>query len=312
MENAAEFYQIVLEQARRRIVGREGIIRNILVVLLARGHVLLEGVPGLAKTLIANTMADILGMSFRRVQFTPDLLPADITGTNIYNQKEGDFTFVQGPVFTNFLLCDEINRAPPKTQAALLEAMQERQCSIENVTHPLPDPFFVIATQNPIEQSGVYPLPEAQIDRFSVRLLMSTPSFRQELHILQLKRADLFPSVKPVADASMIHKLQAQIELGVQVSDQILQYIAQIVSNTREIDALALGGSPRASIALFSLSKVAAAIAGRDYVQPDDVKSLVFPVLNHRLILRPEAALGGSVDVPHLLDGIMKRSEIVL
>ncbi|MHA2499565.1 MAG: AAA family ATPase, partial [Candidatus Hodarchaeales archaeon] len=143
MENVAEFYQIVLEQARRRIVGREGIIRNILVVLLARGHVLLEGVPGLAKTLIANTMADILGMSFRRVQFTPDLLPADITGTNIYNQKQGDFTFVQGPVFTNFLLCDEINRAPPKTQAALLEAMQERQCSIENVTHPLPDPFFV-------------------------------------------------------------------------------------------------------------------------------------------------------------------------
>ncbi|MFX0114463.1 MAG: AAA family ATPase [Candidatus Hodarchaeota archaeon] len=312
MNDVAMFYQTVLEQVRRRIVGREGIVRNVMVVLLARGHVLLEGVPGLAKTLLASTLAEILGMSFRRAQFTPDLLPADITGTNIFDQKSTDFKFVPGPVFTNFLLCDEINRAPPKTQAALLEAMQERQASVEGVTHPLPNPFFVIATQNPIEQSGVYPLPEAQIDRFSVRLLMSPPDYRQELHILQLKRADLFPSVKQVGDSAMILKLQAQVESGVHVSDQILEYIAQIVSQTRTIDALALGGSPRASIALLNLSKVVAAINERDYVQPDDIKSLVFPVLNHRLILRPEAALGGSVDVAHLLDGIIRKSEVVL
>jgi MoxR-like ATPase len=312
VNEVAMFYQTVLEQVRRRIVGREGIIRNVMVVLLARGHVLLEGVPGLAKTLLASTLAEVLGMSFRRAQFTPDLLPADITGTNIFDQKSTDFKFVPGPVFTNFLLCDEINRAPPKTQAALLEAMQEKQASVEGVTHPLPDPFFVIATQNPIEQSGVYPLPEAQIDRFSVRLLMSPPDYRQELHILQLKRADLFPSVKQVGDSAMILKLQAQVESGVHVSDQILEYIAQIVSQTRTIDALALGGSPRASIALLNLSKVVAAINERDYVQPDDVKSLVFPVLNHRLILRPEAALGGAVDVANLLDGIIRKSEVVL
>ncbi|MFQ5980565.1 MAG: AAA family ATPase [Candidatus Heimdallarchaeota archaeon] len=312
MDNVADFYEIVHEQVRRRIVGREGIIRNVMVVLLARGHVLLEGVPGLAKTLIASTLADILGMSFRRAQFTPDLLPADITGANVYNQKEGEFTFVPGPVFTNFLLCDEINRAPPKTQAALLEAMQEKQTSIEGVTRPLPEPFFVIATQNPIEQSGVYPLPEAQIDRFSIRLIMSPPAYRQELHILQLKRADLYPAVKQVGDSAMIQKFQAQIESGIKVSDQILEYIAQIVTQTRTIDALALGGSPRASIALLSLSKVVAALQRRDYVQPDDVKSLVFPVLNHRLILRPEAALGGSVNVAQLLEGIIRKSEVVL
>ena len=305
-----EFYESVLSEVQKRIVGKDYVVELILSAMLASGHVLLEGVPGIAKTYMASTLSEILGLDFNRVQFTPDLLPADITGTNVYNQKESAFEFIEGPIFTNFLLCDEINRAPPKTQAALLESMQERQVTSDGVTRKLSDPFIVLATQNPIEQSGVYPLPEAQLDRFMMRIMMATPQPHHEFEMLKMKREQMIAPVNQVSTMKEVLAMRDSIN-SIKISDEVLQYISNIVTSTRKIDALALGASPRASLALMSLSRAKAALQGREYVQPDDVKSLVFPVLNHRLILSPEAELS-RVSVNNLITQMIKRSEVII
>ena len=308
--DVAELYEKILEQTRRRIVGNADIVEIIFLALIAGGHVLVEGIPGVAKTLIAQTIAETLGLDFKRVQFTPDLMPSDITGVSIFNQKTREFEFKQGPVFCNFLLCDEINRAPPKTQSALLEALQEKQATIDGVKHTLPDPFFVVATQNPIEQAGTYPLPEAQIDRFMIRVIMGAPKLEQELAMLELKNADFLAEIETVAKAEDI-KLAMELVPTIKISKEILEYIARIVLKTRELESIELGASPRASLALMQLSKARAAIHGRDYVQPDDVKALVHPVLNHRLILTHEAEID-NITVDAVITEIVESVQIVL
>ncbi len=305
-----ELGETILQEMKKRIIGNERILELILETMLARGHVLLEGVPGIAKSYMAATLGEVLGMDHKRIQFTPDLMPADITGSSIYSPKDQEFTFIPGPVFTNILLCDEISRAPPKTQAALLEAMQEKQVSVEGKSYPLPDPFFVIATQNPIEQVGVYPLPEAQLDRFMVKLLVSLPTFVEELSLLKSKRKEFVPKVEPVTSAKEILEIQNLIET-VEISDQVLEYIASLVVRTRFVEALALGGSPRASLALMSMSRARAALHGRSYVEPDDIKFLFFHVMNHRLILTPQAEVE-QIPITQIIESILRESEVVV
>ncbi|WP_048810975.1 AAA family ATPase [Thermococcus gammatolerans] len=280
----------VLGEVKKAIVGKDEVLRLILTTILADGHILLEDLPGLAKTLMAKSFARALGVEFRRVQFTPDLLPSDILGVSIFNQKTLEFEFKRGPVFTNVLLADEINRAPPKTQSALLEAMQERQVTIEGNTYELPKPFIVIATQNPIEQEGTYPLPEAQLDRFLVRLRVGYPSKEEEIEILRrrMERKKEEVDIHPVTTPEEVVEMQRAIE-DVYVSDAILEYITDIVTATRENKKeIEVGASPRGSLALLKLSRAYAALNGRDYVIPDDVKAVAVPALSHRLILKRE------------------------
>jgi len=301
----------IMEEMKKRIVGNESVIELMFASLLSEGHVLLEGVPGIAKTLMASTLADTIKMGFKRIQFTSDLMPADITGGNIYERETSSFTFIEGPVFTNILLTDEINRSPPKTQSALLEAMQEKQVSAGKTTYKLPEPFMVIATQNPIESTGVYPLPEAQIDRFLVKIPVYPPSLQGEVDMLLKKREKMFADVDSVTTKSKILKLVTEIKKDVTVSNQILEYIAKLVLATRSIPSLALGASPRGSIALLSLSRSIAAIRGRDFVEPDDIKSIFFPVMNHRLILSPEAEIE-QVRVTEIIQNILSEVEVVI
>ncbi|ASJ09823.1 magnesium chelatase [Thermococcus sp. P6] len=280
----------VLEEVKKAIVGKDEVLKLILTTVLANGHVLLEDLPGLAKTLMARSFAAALGAGFRRVQFTPDLLPGDILGVSVFNQKTLEFEFRKGPIFTNVLLADEINRAPPKTQSALLEAMQERQVTVEGRTYPLEKPFIVVATQNPIEQEGTYPLPEAQLDRFLVRLRVGYPGKMDEIEILRRRMARKKEDVdiRPVLTAEEVVEMQRAVE-DVYVSDAILEYITDIVIATRENrKEIEVGASPRGSLALLRLSRAYAAIQGRDYVIPDDVKAVAVPALSHRLILRRE------------------------
>jgi len=280
----------VLGEVKKAIVGKDEVLRLILTTILADGHILLEDLPGLAKTLMAKSFARALGVEFRRVQFTPDLLPSDILGVSIFNQKTLEFEFKKGPVFTNVLLADEINRAPPKTQSALLEAMQERQVTVEGNTYELPKPFIVIATQNPIEQEGTYPLPEAQLDRFLVRLRVGYPSREEEMEILRrrMERKKEEVDVRPVTTPKEVVEMQRAIE-DVYVSDAILEYITDIVTATREDKKeIEVGASPRGSLALLKLSRAYAALNGRDYVIPDDIKAVAVPALSHRLILKRE------------------------
>ncbi|EEB73379.1 methanol dehydrogenase regulatory protein [Thermococcus sp. AM4] len=280
----------VLGEVKKAIVGKDEVLRLILTTILADGHILLEDLPGLAKTLMAKSFARALGVEFRRVQFTPDLLPSDILGVSIFNQKTLEFEFKKGPVFTNVLLADEINRAPPKTQSALLEAMQERQVTVEGNTYELPKPFIVIATQNPIEQEGTYPLPEAQLDRFLVRLRVGYPSREEEMEILRrrMERKKEEVDVRPVTTPKEVVEMQRAIE-DVYVSDAILEYITDIVTATREDKKeIEVGASPRGSLALLKLSRAYAALNGRDYVIPDDIKAIAVPALSHRLILKRE------------------------
>ncbi len=301
----------ILEEIHQRVVGLDFAIQNILACFFANGHVLLEGVPGIAKSMMAYSLAEILGLDFKRIQFTPDLMPGDITGVSVFNMKTQEFSFIKGPVFSNILLCDEINRAPPKTQSALLEAMQERQVSHEGITYRLPEPFLVIATQNPIEQAGVYPLPEAQLDRFLIRQLIPYPNKPSELKMLQLKRKqDLLP-VRTLSTPEEILKIQQFVRQEVLVSEKILEYIVNLMRKTREHYGLTLGGSPRASISLMTASQARAALAGRDYVEPDDVKQLFFPVVNHRMILSPETEMD-KVPVLQIVDNILKSTEVIL
>ncbi len=289
LESVHEQSGRVLDEVERAIVGKRDALELVLMGFLADGHVLLEDYPGLAKTLAARSFAQVLSMRFNRVQFTPDLMPSDVTGSSIWNQRESDFEFRPGPIFTNLLLGDEINRAPPKTQAALLEAMQERQATIEGVTHALGPPFLVIATQNPIEYEGTYPLPEAQLDRFLLRTAFGYPSRDDEVEVLdrRIGRQEDEIALEPLVDRETLIEMQRTVET-VHVSDSVRGYCVDIVGATRESHATAVGASPRGSLALIKLARARAAIQGRDYVLPDDVKAVAVPALAHRLVLRPE------------------------
>lgn len=302
----------ITEEMQNRVVGLDFAIKNVLTSFFASGHVLLEGVPGTAKSMMASSLAEIIGLDFTRIQFTPDLMPGDITGVSVFNTKSSEFQFMKGPVFSNIVLCDEISRAPPKTQSALLEAMQERQISHEGITHSLPDPFLVIATQNPIEQAGVYPLPEAQLDRFLIRQIIPYPSREAEIRMLKLKqKQDLLP-VNVLTDGTTILKIQQYIRSEVLVSEKIIEYIINLIRKTREHYGLTLGASPRAAISLMTIAQAKAAISGgRDYVEPDDIKQLFFSVVNHRLILSPETEMD-KVPVVQIVDNILKSTEVVL
>jgi MoxR-like ATPase len=301
----------IVEEMQKRVVGLDFAIRNVLTSFFASGHVLLEGVPGTAKSMMASSLAEIIGLDFTRIQFTPDLMPGDITGVSVFNASSSEFQFIKGPVFSNIVLCDEISRAPPKTQSALLEAMQERQISHEGITHKLPNPFLVIATQNPIEQAGVYPLPEAQLDRFLIRQIIPYPSRAAEIRMLKLKqKQDLLP-VNVLTDGTTILKIQNYIRSEVLVSEKIIEYITNLIRKTREHYGLTLGASPRAAISLMTIAQAKAAILGRDYVEPDDIKQLFFPVVNHRLILSPETEMD-KVPLVQIVDNILKSTEVVL
>jgi MoxR-like ATPase len=279
----------ILAELEKAVIGKRDALELILLGVLADGHVLIEDYPGLAKTLAARSLASVTSIDFARVQFTPDLMPADVTGSSIYNQRESEFEFRPGPIFTNLLLADEINRAPPKTQAALLEAMQERQVTIEGVTHQLARPFLVLATQNPIEYEGTYPLPEAQLDRFLLRVSFGYPSRSDEWEVLsrRLERREDEVELNPVVDGQTLLALQAAIE-DVHVSDAIGTYIVDLVTATRTSTSTTVGASPRGSLAVLKLARCKAALAGRDFVTPEDVKAVAVPGLAHRLMLKPE------------------------
>ena len=286
--------QAIGTEVQKVIIGKAHVIDNVLVNILSNGNLLFEDYPGLAKTLMTNTFADALGCDFKRVQFTPDLLPADITGTNIYDAKKGEFTFKPGPIFCNLLLSDEINRAPPKTQAALLAAMQEKQVTIGTVTHKLPAPFLTMATQNPVEQEGTYPLPEAQLDRFMFKMSVGYPSRSDEDEILsrRIARKKDAVEVETITDPARVVAMQQAIE-DVYVDPAVRMYMVEIVTQTREHNQVLVGSSPRGSQALLKTSRAAAAMRGRDFVTPDDVKSIANLAIAHRLILKPEHQIKG-------------------
>jgi len=292
--SVAEIGSSLLDAVETAIVGKRRVLERVLWALLGDGHLLIEDVPGLAKTLIAKSFAAGLGLSFRRVQFTPDLLPADITGTYVFERKTGEFVLRRGPVFTNVLLADEINRAPPKTQSALLEAMQERQATLEGETFRLDRPFFVMATQNPIEHEGTYSLPEAQVDRFLLKIDVGYPTREEEIEILQRRRTRRSDdaTIEPVTTPDEVLSLQAALE-DVHVDAAVQGYIVDVVTRTRQHNQVEIGASPRGSLALLKVSRARAALAGRDFVTPDDVKAVALPALAHRLILKPDPWIRG-------------------
>jgi len=292
LARAREFAVAVITEVQSVYIGAPEIPELLLTALLAQGHVLLEGVPGVAKTTLVKAFATTLGCGFRRIQFTPDLLPADITGTYVLSPKDGIFQFREGPIFANVVLGDEINRAPAKTQSALLEAMQEQQVTVEGDTRQLPAPFIVLATQNPVEQAGTYPLPEAQIDRFLVRLVIGYPGAKQEKAILA-RFMGTAPTPRAILDPETILEMQSLVRM-VHVEDEILEYCVRLSTFTREHARVFLGASPRASLALLMASRAWALSSGRGYVLPDDVKALAIPVLAHRLVLTPEAEMEGT------------------
>jgi MoxR-like ATPase len=279
----------VLDEIERVVVGKRAALTLILTTVLARGHVLIEDLPGLGKTLIARSFAAALGLDFTRVQFTPDLLPADLLGSTVYDMQSGRFDFRRGPIFTNLLLADEINRTPPKTQAALLEAMAEGQVSIDGVTHPLPQPFIVLATDNPIEYEGTYPLPEAQLDRFAVRLELRYLSESDEALMLRrrLDRGSAEPIVNQVVDAHDLLAMRESVE-QVSVHKDVLHYVVSLAAASRHHPQVAVGASPRAELDLVQLARARALLLGRDYVIPEDIKALAVPAVAHRITLRPE------------------------
>ena len=297
----------VRAEVAKAVVGQDQLVTGLLIALVADGHVLLEGVPGVAKTLLARTVAAALSLSAKRVQFTPDLMPGDVTGSLVYDARTAEFEFREGPVFTNILLADEINRTPPKTQAALLEAMEERQVSVEGRPRLLPTPFLVAATQNPVEYEGTYPLPEAQVDRFLLKLFVSAPDRNAEIELLIRHAAGFNPrdlsAIRPVAglqELAAARKAAAQVR----VSPEVTGYIVDLCRATRQAPSLRLGVSPRGATALLAASRAWAWLAGRDFVIPDDVKALARPALRHRIQLRPEAELEG-VTPEGVLDGLL-------
>ncbi|WP_433531601.1 AAA family ATPase [Micromonospora sp. CA-263727] len=296
-------------EVAKAVVGQDGVVAGLIVALLCRGHVLLEGVPGVAKTLLVRTVAAALDLEARRVQFTPDLMPGDVTGSVVFDSRTAAFTFREGPVFTNLLLADEINRTPPKTQAALLEVMEERQVTVEGERRALPDPFIVAATQNPVEFEGTYPLPEAQLDRFLLKLTVPLPSRDEELGVLRAHHAGFDPrdltaaGVRPVAGVADLAAARAAVG-RVHVAESLLGYVVDLCRATRVTPALELGASPRGTTALLGTAKAWAWLTGRDHVLPDDVKAMARPTLRHRLRLRPEAELEG-VGVDAVLDTVL-------
>ncbi|MEF8873729.1 MAG: MoxR family ATPase [Candidatus Thermoplasmatota archaeon] len=294
IEEVSDICKSLIDEVSKAIVGKKSVLQKTLLGILANGNILFEDYPGLAKTLLSNCFSRTLGCDFKRIQFTPDLLPADITGSFIYDKNSGDFKMRKGPIFTNILLADEVNRAPPKTQAALLEAMQEKQTTIEGETHTLDDPFIVIATQNPIEYEGTYPLPEAQVDRFLLRLDVGYPSAEDEVEILRRRKERKTDDVQinRVIDPETLIDMQEKIE-DVHLDDDIKRYIVNIVQKTRKNKDVEVGSSPRGSLALMKLSMANAAMRGRDYVVPDDVKFITTEALSHRLVLKPGPAIKG-------------------
>ena len=295
-----------LAEVGKVIVGKQEEVKLILASLLAGGHVLLEGVPGVAKTTMAKALASSMSLSFQRIQFTPDLLPSDIVGNYIFNQKTGEFELRQGPIFGNIILADEINRASPKTQSALLEAMQEKQVTIEGNTMKLPSPFMVLATQNPIEFEGTYPLPEAQIDRFLMRLEVGYPTKEETIQMLRKMKGDGSAAVAKIAEEKGIQSMMGMVG-GVNVSDTVVGYITDLVEATRVHPAAKLGCSPRAAIALQSASSAVALMENRDYVIPDDVKRVARPIMAHRIVLKQESVLDG-VTKGSVIDDVLKST----
>ncbi|WP_074407839.1 AAA family ATPase [Aquimarina megaterium] len=294
------------------IVGQQDFIELLIVSLLSNGHVLIEGVPGIAKTVTAKLFAKTLKTDFNRIQFTPDLMPSDVLGTSVLNMKTSDFEFKKGPIFSNMVLIDEINRAPAKTQAALFEVMEERQVTIDGIRYPMDPPFMVLATQNPVEQEGTYALPEAQLDRFLFKIKVDYPTFEDEVNILKThherKTAKPLEMVDPVITPKQLLEFKAKTQ-DVIIEEKILGYIAEIVTKTRTHPHLYLGGSPRASIAVMNASKAFAAINGRDFVTPEDIKKSLFPVLRHRLILSPEREMEGMT-TENVIEMILQSVEI--
>ena len=302
----------IKEQLRKVIIGQEELMDLLIATLFSGGHALVEGVPGIAKTLTAKLLAQSLQVGFSRIQFTPDLMPSDVIGTTVFNMKRSEFSFNQGPVFSNIILIDEINRAPAKTQAALFEVMEEYQVTVDGQTYPMEFPFFVIATQNPIEQEGTYKLPEAQLDRFLVKINISYPDLEDEKAILRRFRNDFKLEQKQQVDgvftAEDTRRCRALIE-QVYIKDELLDYIAQIIHDTRNNGDLFLGASPRASLAIMKMSKAIAAISGRDYVTPDDIQYIAYPVLNHRIILTPEREMEGY-ETRDVIEEIIQKIEV--
>ena len=297
----------LMGEVAKVIIGKQENLRRVAIGILSNANMLIEDYPGLAKTLMANTFATSLGCKFKRVQFTPDLLPSDIMGTYMYDQKSGEFKHRPGPLFTNVLLADEINRAPPKTQAALLEAMEEKQVTIEGITHKLPAPFITMATQNPIEQEGTYPLPEAQMDRFMMKMSMGYPDRQEEKSILQrrkLRGKDDY-DIEPITSPKKVVAMQKALET-VHVDTAILSYIVELVHRTREDHRVITGASPRASQSLFKTARASAAIDGRDYVIPDDIKAVALQVVSHRIVLKPESKIRG-VTGQHIMRKILSE-----
>lgn len=296
----------IIENIAHVIVGKERPIELLLVALLADGHALIDDIPGLGKTLIAKSLARSIGASFKRVQFTPDLLPADITGFNVYNQQTGHFVFQAGPVMTHVLLADEINRTIPRTQSSLLESMEERQVTVDGKTYLLPHPFFVMATQNPIELEGTFPLPEAQLDRFLLRIRLGYPDQPEELRILErFQERDPLQELESVATPEQVAELQ-KVRRGIHISGPVREYITSIVRATRSNPSLRLGASPRGSLGLMRAGQALAALHDRDFVLPDDIKALAAPVLAHRLILKEEERLRGETQ-EHILEQLLQQ-----
>lgn len=307
---AAQLSRRLLTTLEQVIIGKKDVLTQILLGLHSGGNILIEDVPGVAKTLIARLIAQVTGMAFKRIQFTPDLLPGDITGGLVYNQKEGEFEFRPGPLFTNLVLADEVNRAPPKTQAALLEVMQERQVTIEGITYPMSIPFVVIATQNPIELEGTYPLPEAQLDRFIMRVRVGYPSPAEEQRILAqrgIRQQDQI-NLEPVITPALLRQLQTTVE-QVHANEAIERYIVSLVAATRQHAQVQVGVSPRGSLALYQLARAYAMIHERDFVLPDDVKIMAKPALAHRLLLKPELWVRG-VQAEDIIADILDRTMI--
>ena len=303
----------IKEEIGHIVIGQQLTIEYILTALLADGHILLEGVPGVAKTLMAKVIARTIDVDFGRIQFTPDLMPSDVLGTSLYNSKNTEFEFKKGPIFANIVLVDEVNRAPAKTQSALFEVMEERQVTVDGITYPMSEPFIILATQNPVEHEGTYRLPEAQLDRFLFKIAVGYPSAVEEAEVLKghherRSLRDAVNEVKPSITADQLNILREKI-LQVHVEEKLLEYIVKIVGATRSHPALFLGASPRASVALLNSCKALAALRGRDFITPDDVQELAFPVLRHRIILTPEREMEGSTP-DDLIKLILEKTEV--
>ena len=304
--------ETLYQEVATKLIGQEDLVEKMTIALFCNGHALIEGVPGIAKTLAAKLFTKVLDVGFSRIQFTPDLMPSDIIGTSIYNTKTGEFEFKKGPIFSNIILIDEVNRAPAKTQSALFEAMEERQVSVDGITYKLPDPFMVLATQNPVEHEGTYKLPEAQLDRFLFKIDIAYPSLEEEIQILQAATSPLefysLEKIKPILTSSDIETYKETIA-AVKVESNLLKYIAQLTETTRGSNQLFLGASPRASIGILMAAKALAAINGRDFVTPEDIKESLSPILKHRLILTPEKEIEG-ITVDQIIDEIIEQVEI--